>query len=400
MNELLVVITNISRIIFFPVNFALRLLLRIVLLGLLGFAIVLPFVLTVLVILNFTPVILEQWSKHQILLISAFLAASIGFTCLITYSTKSIRNSLSTILGHMGEVLQSKWMPELEIGKGLTTTWELISDATPMIQEALKSSRKLFFSMVILHIALFMVWMHVIANEDQQQRVKKELKEIQEQHHKSATNFAKWQIEVKRMHKDPRPPDKKSSVFFLFYPPEGDLKTKKGICPDKESLKNLSKFKSAIAECSENGPRLEIEVRAFASIAPVKVDGNDDCSDLLNCEIANQRAEAVVGMLIEEQEDLNFENCKTILRDNKYGRQPGKLCTRETNDCNSLRLKSKHFDVIYSPWHSYKKMIDARPADDGTLSSRRQKAEFLNRVVQIVVNNDVCWREEWLDMNH
>lgn len=202
------------------------------------------------------------------------------------------------------------------------------------------------------------------------------------------------------MHTDPRPPNKKSSVYFLFYPPEGDLNTKKGICPDKESLKNLSNFKSAIAECSGNGPRLEIEVKAFASIAPVKVDGKGDCSDLLNCEIANQRAEAVVGMLVGGQENLDFENCKTMLRDNKFGRQPEKLCTRETNIRKSLRLTNKHFDVIYSPWPNYKTMIDARPVDDGTLSSRRHKAEFLNRAVQIVVNNEVCWRQDWLDVNH
>ena len=183
-------------------------------------------------------------------------------------------------------------------------------------------------------------------------------------------------------------------VYSLVYPPQGCLQTKEGICPDKYNLRWLKLFKSAIVESTADGCRLKLEVRAFASIAPVEVP--DDIlvapnSDSYNLEIANERGRAVVEILTSNK-NIKFKDCVAILADNKPSPK------KEYGVASDVIYRTrKHYEVIYWPWKSYDHMMHFKPVYDGVLGGERRHAtELFNRVVQIIVTSDSCWRGEWM----
>ncbi len=46
--------------------------------------------------------------------------------------------------------------------------------------------------------------------------------------------------------------------------------------------------------------------------------------------------------------------------------------------------------MIYEPWQSHAKMNEAKLVKDGTLNNRRKGLEFLNRTVQIIIEDGGC----------
>ena len=193
------------------------------------------------------------------------------------------------------------------------------------------------------------------------------------------------------------PSFKKGTVFSLVFPPEGDLRSKEGICPSDTAIDWMRDFRAALATCPRaqggDGKMLELEVKAYSSIAPVRADGSYDRSDLLNCEIANQRASAVAHMLVARGEEyLTEDYCEQKLQISQAKRKPGALCTG-TEDMAEIPA-GPNFELIHTPWKSYRDMHRARPMDDGTREKRRTEAEFFNRVVQIIFKNDACWRPD------
>ena len=203
----------------------------------------------------------------------------------------------------------------------------------------------------------------------------------------------------------------KDTRFSLVYPDTGKLKNKIGICPKDKNWKWLELFKKAISECS-NKKRMKLKIQAFASITPVFVNGDTTKSDSLNCEIANQRAEALIYFLmLPNGKTYNLDSCRVALENSSmWGRKENELCTRSAMpDINAWKemgfdvtyeeradttivWKGPKFDVAYKPWKSYGEMEKTKPANDSLLGSHGLK--FLNRTVQIIIEDGGdCWTE-------
>ena len=57
--------------------------------------------------------------------------------------------------------------------------------------------------------------------------------------------------------------------------------------------------------------------------------------------------------------------------------------------------KQKGFDVIYEPWQNYKDMKTEKPVNDGSRPKpRHYSLEFLNRTVQIIIEEGGCPTKE------
>ena len=200
----------------------------------------------------------------------------------------------------------------------------------------------------------------------------------------------------------------KGTQFSLAYLDTGDLKSKIGICPEGKDLKWLELFKKAILECSEE-KRMELKIQAFASVTPVIVNGGltSTKSNQSNCEIANQRTEALIYFLTTEQYDST--ECQSVLNDDRrWGRVEGNLCTRGKpdslawkgsdfivtyDDSPRVQWKGPLFTLTYKPWESYDEMALEKPADDSPSGVLRHPGlEFLNRTVQITIEEGGdCW---------
>ena len=165
----------------------------------------------------------------------------------------------------------------------------------------------------------------------------------------------------------------KDAQFLLFYK-EGIWETKEGICPKGSNLEWLKLFQTTLSDSFKDmDGRLKLKIQGFASVAPVRVNGIIDStlSNLLNCEIANQRAEALIYFLTLGDSKYDQESCKAVLDSKEYaegGTWPG------TN-----------FDVSYKPWESYEEMKPNKPEKGNSPQSRQRDIEFRNRSVQIII---------------
>ena len=152
------------------------------------------------------------------------------------------------------------------------------------------------------------------------------------------------------------------TVFSLMYVAQGDLaEDKLGICPDKANQRWLSLFREALVACSGSGP-LEVTVTGYASIAPVTESGviNQDKSDVFNCEIANQRTEAVAHFLAssdsaEEGKEDNHQWCLDLLKER---RTPNQLCSGSGLDREWGNQDNSNLKVKYRTWGDFKDIED------------------------------------------
>lgn len=199
---------------------------------------------------------------------------------------------------------------------------------------------------------------------------------------------------VALVHETKRPPDRKPTeplgvvpvfkegvVFAVGHPDNGSLKGLKGICPDQSQIAWLEEFKKAVIACAKSADRpLLLNVRGFASIAPVASNGTKS-SDDGNLAIANRRGRLIAQFLADERED--FGDCKSEVE---------KLCPgKETGDEDCLSKDGKYI-VRYRNWPNYRTMRRSSPVNDGDRLPPRSRMEFLNRTVHIVVMNNACWR--------
>ena len=180
-------------------------------------------------------------------------------------------------------------------------------------------------------------------------------------------------------------------TLSLVYRPQGKLKNKRGICPEGDNLAWLQLFKQAIWKCSER-QKMELQVRGFASIAPVTEKGQSeilqDKSNSLNVRIANQRAQAVFHFLADSlNSKYDREKCQKALVDpDSMGTTTRNITTGDPDSMGT----GPNFNVTYTPWKDPGSMKNNKPAQD----SLRLDLEFLNRTVQIIIEEGNCWSVE------
>ena len=142
------------------------------------------------------------------------------------------------------------------------------------------------------------------------------------------------------------------------------------------------------------GCRPKVIVRGFASNAPVGLPDALSSAGLsqavLNCEIANRRAEEVVNLLVSKGD----YKCQASAHElPPYGKRDP--CKRSKELFSFGEAERLAFDVRYEPWRPPEAMVREKPADDGELhGERRHKVEFFNRAVQLTLSNYGCDREQ------
>ena len=411
---------------FYPVHFAIRLIARFLLLAIRSIALLLLLILFVFSILSFK-IFDSALSKVLDLVLSKTLVEStesLVFPPIITIiipiiiviiaivliphliqrHAKDIWESLLKIRERISEVLRSGWLPGLDIKESLSVTWQDYgAKIWPSWREIFNEFRKLCFATLILFIA-FVVYVGVVyAMSPKEWKIylfPRTLvyihdhshpdinKKIPDHSHKPSTSY----------------PFEKGTKFSLVYK-EGDLKSKKGICPEGSNLKRLELFKTMISDSPKDG-RLKLKIKGFASIAPVPVNGiiNDKQSNSLNRQIANERAEALIYFLTTEPYDST--KCRSALDDDgRWGRKEDKPYTRGRpdtlawkgsgftvtyDDSPRVQWEGSNLTVSYKPWESYNEMNKEKPLKNPPENSQNKEdrqldREFLNRSVQIII---------------
>lgn len=384
------VFVNIVRLPFWIGHFAFRFVARIALLvTLAGIIIIIPILIAGVVILLLLPHILECVGiDPESIRVPAFLVTLGVFATLSNFFGKVILHSLHTLARNLLKTLGNEWLhwiPAWTIRASLLTTGQQLTEIGPKIWETLKTSGMLTLSILLVTIVLTLTYVHTKEPTKWQKGIDDRLATLEEQQTTLKDDFTAWQEKVTAMH-PPRPPQLEEPlvVYSLAYPGQGYRSTNAGICPDPRTSEWLQEFKKAIGEYSRNEPRLqvEVEVRGFSSVAPVAGADCRNRSDQCNCDIANKRAEAVVGFLTSDD-----YLCEAVLNEQRWKSPGDDPCLRPKRE---FKLSTQDgFDVIYRPWQSYEEMTRHKPINDGLSDGQRRPAvEFLSRAVQIIVKTN------------
>lgn len=325
------------------------------------------------------------------------LLTSIGlFSLLLSKSIEDIRASLSNIHKKIVKVFRYGGLPGMDIGQSLSVTWWCyLKKVWPFMKETFIQSQKLFFALLLLWIILLCGYFPIEDNIKWQKKVMSNLKAI-----KGSGNV----IVLSSSDLEPTYLSEKGAQFALFYRFQGDLDSKIGICPADSSdlVEWLTLFKQAISKCSAD-KQVKLKVRAFASTAPVTQKGHLDTtkSDTFNYQIANERAKAFIYFLTLNDPKYTLEKCKDALNDSLIWKSvepdsnwEGTGFTMTPDDSAGVQWKGPHFIVNYKPWESHIQMTKAKLVKDGTLDNRRHALEFLNRTVQIIIEDGGCLTKE------
>ena len=362
---------------------------------------------------------IAEWiSENNTALEIISLLSGIGiFSYLSKKYWTTIRESLSNIEKKVEEVISGVWLPELDIKESLSVTWQHnFKSILPFMKEIITDSLKLGLAVFISCISYFFaspattnfVYVNV------KQTLTNVWNEIAPQN----------VIVLNSRDFSPSYLFEEGAQFSLAYASQGSLSTKTGICPEGSNEDWLELFKKAIWKCSKD-ERVRLRVQGFASVAPVVLDSAK--SDTLNYQIANQRAEALIYFLMLPTDSIYTKTkCKDVLDNSSIWERKKENGTRVKPDSpwwkawgvtvstknknqngesksrlrhtfavsdSDTNQKGKGFDVIYEPWQSYGQMKNKKPADDGSRDSLRyQQLEFLNRTVQIIIEEGGCLR--------
>ena len=317
------------------------------------------------------------------------LLTSIGlFSLLLSKSIEDIRTSLSNIHKKIVKVFRYGGLPGMDIGQSLSVTWWCyIKKVWPFMKETFTQSQKLFFALLLLGIILICGYFPIADNIKWQKKVISNLKAI-----KGSGNV------IVLSSSDLEPTSfEKVTQFSLFYRSQGNLDSKIGICPasvDSNLVVWLTLFKQAISECSAD-EQVRLRVRAFASTAPVTEKGKSVKSDstwkvksnMFNYQIANERAQALIYFLtLNVPKSYTMGECKKALNDS--------LIWKIEECMSDSTWKGKGFTVTYNSWKGHEQMTKAKLVKDGSLDNRRRTLEFLNRTVQIIIEDGGCLTKE------
>ena len=406
------------KILAYPVHFAILLAAKSLLLSMRAMSLALLFVILVLVTIStkfvelanskfeklfeeiFTkglPNVLTNDPQSMVFTIASMLFLATALLMVLSLLRKNGQDtwrSLLKIKGSMIVVLSRKWVPPLEVVPSLGETWRFYGRRLcPSAKRVCRVFCALFSATwTLVAVILFYVLLARYTLPPGEWKNTIVAPEVKHNHgqldslvadHKSTPHPKP----PKRFQKSS--PIKWDTQFSLFYR-DGNLKTKRGICPEGGNLQRLRSFKADISDTLQvKRQSLRLEVRGFASAAPVKVDGGGrEGSDSSNLRIANERAVAIFHHLtsdIPRSDSLAFEKCNQDLTN----------WNRKLSDRNSKEAESANYDIGYSHWESYEEMVKFKPAEDDSSKGRPRQPdlEVFNRSVQIIIKEGDSWTE-------
>ena len=305
---------------------------------------------------------------------------------------ETIKKSLRDIFGiARSVVVNGAWIPGLDVEESLTRTRdENLSPIRPSVKEmSVASWQFLKASSLFLTVSMF-AYLPIKDLKAQQDRIENKVEGL------SPVTVTDTAENVQCLFE-------KNKTFVLAHVEDADLESRAGICLDDGQQRWLAEFKKAIEQCADSGPRPELEVRAFSSTAPMALGGRftPRGSASVNCEVANQRAEAVVEFLLGRPRERWACGSGGRVAVGSFENGGGQLCGRSDSNGNPVEeftygeADGLNFDLSYKPWGSHAAMTAEKPADNGVLPGpRRYNAEFLNRAVYVTLKNDVCKKTE------
>lgn len=328
----------------------------------------------------------EDWdSSTKIIITIISLLTTIGiFTSLFQTYVTDIKLSLLNISNQIFKAFRGKWLPMID---SLSETQRCYIAKAPL------SIKKVFFNALMLvcalwigHIIFFFLYLPINALDDWQNEVVSKLDAIppdpqtwRDSVTKNLDNIRTDTANLMLLRSSGHSPsylstEKGTISFLLVYPSQGDLDSKKGICPEGDNLIWLTLFKKAFSKCSKD-EQMNLKIQGFASAAPVRVNGATTKSDSLNCEIANQRAKALFYFLmLDDPKSYTQAECKAILE--------------KRHAKSDSTWDGQDFKMTYKPWQNYAEMDSAntKPIQDNL----RLDLEFLNRTVEIIIEEGGC----------
>ena len=189
-------------------------------------------------------------------------------------------------------------------------------------------------------------------------------------------------------------PSEQMTIPVVYWQMQGQLDSLDGICLTSGQIERLKEFESWLLKfASTYSLEFEIEVRGYASVAPVSSTSGHSGSDAFNRDIANRRAATVIAFFLDNNEDREEWPCRC------YNERFDQSWIKEKMDSSWYRDRQYYrhigrFGVIYRPWDSYDEMIRLRPGDDGSIFSRRVDNEYRNRSVEFIVRITAATRSK------
>lgn len=191
------------------------------------------------------------------------------------------------------------------------------------------------------------------------------------------------------------------TVFSLTYLNDAQPQKGDGICLEEGHKEWLRMFKEAIVECiqlersrtaeaakqgaTSKGRVPTFNVVGFASVAPMQSSDHDGA--VLNCDVANRRADAVGSFLADEKKYRSKWKCDAVGSNFRSARD---LCVGPAAVYEGS-LEGITYRVRVRKWSDPEQMQGKKPADDGAVpNERRYRVELLNRAVHITVPKNFC----------
>lgn len=179
-------------------------------------------------------------------------------------------------------------------------------------------------------------------------------------------------------------PTEQITVPILQWQDQGQLSTFDGICLDSDQIRILKKFEAWLLSFADTYPvTLEIEIRGYASVAPVSSMIGYSGSDAFNLDIANSRAATVIAFLLDSEIDRKEWPCRC------YEERFDQSWIEANMDRDGDRMRQypkehQKFRIVHHPWDTYDQMIRLKPEDDGTFLLRKSSNEYRNRSVDAI----------------
>jgi len=303
-------VPKIWKIVAYPVHWAFRLVAQAVLLLAILVTFLAPLLILVLMLVKIHG-IGPEWIKDPLADRNAGSLIASLFASLGLFSFLVKREDFQPLWYVIEKIIKAfRGMPEMDIRKSLSGTWRCdIQRIWPSSKKTFTESLKLLPAVLILCISCYLaspplkqivIWSVTQTTHIWQDIVSPRVIvwDLSDFSHKPTISYL----------------FEKGTQFSLVYPDTGNLKNKIGICPEDKNRKWLELFKKAISECSKE-KRMKLKIQAFASITPVFVNGDTTKSDECNCEIANQRAEALIYFLmLPDSISYKQKECKKALK--------------------------------------------------------------------------------------